>query len=193
MLSQPLIATLFERGEWDAFDTTATAWALSFFALGLAAFSLQELLARAFYALRDTLTPVAIAVGGMILNVALSLSLISVVRGEVAGQGPHGGLALANALATMIESAILWVLLRRKIGSLHDNVVLMATFKAALASVGMGLVVWLALEILPSNLVLIRVLIGSAVGLVSFGVIALLLGLPEARSIPQGILRRLRR
>ncbi|GAB4556434.1 MAG: murein biosynthesis integral membrane protein MurJ [Anaerolineae bacterium] len=193
LLSQPLIATLFERGEWDAFDTTATAWALSFFALGLAAFSLQELLARAFYALRDTLTPVAIAVGGMILNVALSLSLISVVRGEVAGQGPHGGLALANALATMIESAILWVLLRRKIGSLHDNVVLMATFKAALASVGMGLVVWLALEILPSNLVLIRVLIGSAVGLVSFGVIALLLGLPEARSIPQGILRRLRR
>src|SRR5262249_6030499 len=75
-LATPLVKTIYEHGRWTPENTIATAWALQFFAVGLVGFALQEVLARAFYALRDTITPVTVGVAGMLLNVALSLLLI---------------------------------------------------------------------------------------------------------------------
>src|SRR5262249_27837966 len=152
----PLVATIYQRGRWSSEDTLATAWALQFFSLGLAGFALQEVLARAFYALRDTMTPVIIAVGGMALNVILSLMLINFVQGRsyvfgpaanplvalslwtpFAGQGPFGGLALANSLATMIESAALWLVLRRRLSGLHDRQILGMALRTLIAALVM--------------------------------------------------------
>ncbi|MCS6871801.1 MAG: murein biosynthesis integral membrane protein MurJ [Anaerolineae bacterium] len=193
VLAQPLVSVLFERGAWSRTDTVATAWALGFFAAGLAAFALQELLARAFYALRNTVAPVAVAVGGLILNVALSLLLIQVVRGTEAGQGAHGGLALANALATTVESVVLWLWLRRKIGGLDDQTVLSAAGRALLATLGMSAGVWTASQLLGQTAPLIVVAVCVPFGVLFYEVLALLLGVPEARSVPLSILGRFKR
>lgn len=209
VLAQPLVATVYERGAWTEQDSIAAAWALSFYSIGLCAFVLQELLARAFYALRDTLTPVAVAVGGVLLNLALSLILIRVVRGEVspfgelvhpfsqlglwtaqAGQGPFGGLALANALATTIESAVLWLLLRRRTGGLEDRAVLATVARAALASLPMGLGVFLVAGLGGLHPAL-KLAAGGVAGLLLCGVGALALRMPEARGVAAPILRRL--
>src|SRR5262249_41731712 len=53
LLGAPGISVLFQRGAWTAEDTAATAWALAFFALGIAGHCLLEVLSRAFYALSD--------------------------------------------------------------------------------------------------------------------------------------------
>ncbi|MFN7210449.1 MAG: murein biosynthesis integral membrane protein MurJ, partial [Aggregatilineales bacterium] len=164
VLAQPLVSALFERGAWSRVDTLATAWALSFFATGLAAFALQELLARAFYALRNTLAPVAVAVGGLLLNVALSLTLIQVVRGAEAGQGAHGGLALANALATLVESAVLWLWLRRKIDGLADRAILHMIGRVSLATLGMSASVWAVGQLLAGAAPLVIVLLCVPLG-----------------------------
>ncbi len=193
VLAQPLISLLFERGAWTATNTVATAWALAFFAAGLAAFALQELLARAFYALRNTLAPVSVAVGGLALNVALSLLLIQVVRGDLEGQGAHGGLALANALATLVESVILWLWLRREIASLEDRAVLGMAGRAFLAALGMGVGVWLAARLLAETSPSVIVVVCVPLGALLYQGLAVLLGVPEARSLPAGILQRLRR
>ncbi len=211
-LAVPLVATIYQRGHWSVDDTLATAWALQFFALGLAGFALQEVLARAFYALRDTMTPVTIAVGGMLLNVALSLILMRVVQGQRSlfgtpadpftsltlwipspGQGPFGGLAMANALATTVESAVLWLVLRRRVNGMHDRQILGMAGRVLLASLVMGAAVLLVADRLAGRSPVLTLLVGAVVGVIVFEAVALVLGLSEARSVPTMVLRRFRR
>jgi putative peptidoglycan lipid II flippase len=189
----PLIDTIYGRGKWTVEATTATAWALSFFALGLPAFGLQEVLARSFYAIKDTMTPVAIAVGGVILNVALSLVLIRVVQGSDPAQGSFGGLAIANVVATYIESAALWWLLRRKVGSIHDAEVLGTSARVLIAALIMGAVVIGVDRVLTAAPMFVRLVAGGVIGAGVFEGVALVIGVPEARSVPQTLLRRFKR
>lgn len=190
----PLIATIYGRGKWTEEATTATAWALGFFALGLPAFGLQEVLARSFYAIKDTMTPVAIAVGGVILNIILSVLLIRVVQGSDPAQGPVGGLAIANVVATYVESTALWLLLRRKVGSLYDPYILTTSARVLVASLIMGaVVISLDRALLSSAPMLVRLIVGGIVGAAVFEGVALLIGVPEARSVPQTLLRRFKR
>lgn len=190
VLGVPLIATLFERGLWTANSTLATAWALGLFAIGLPAFALQEVLARSFYALKDTLTPVVIGVAGVVLNVVLSLVLIQFVRGSDPAQGALGGLALANVIATILESAAMWVLLRRRAGSLHDAEVAALSVRTLASALVMGGVL-IALEtVLRETSPVLRLLIGGAIGVAVFEGVALALRVPEAHSVPATILRR---
>ncbi|MEA3339188.1 MAG: murein biosynthesis integral membrane protein MurJ, partial [Chloroflexota bacterium] len=97
-LGQPLVRLLFERGAFESSSTEAVTWALAFYALGLVGHAGLEIVARAFYALHDTLTPVWVGGLAMGLNVALSLTLPGAFGS--AGLPPHAGLALANSAAT---------------------------------------------------------------------------------------------
>jgi putative peptidoglycan lipid II flippase len=193
VLAVPLIASIYERGQWTGTATVATAWALGFFALGLPAFGLQEILARSFFALGDTLTPVIVAVAGVVFNVVLSLLLINVVQGADPAQGPFGGLALANVIATVVESMALWLLLRRKIGAMHDAHIATLCVRTASAALVMGAVVIGVDRALVALPVVARLVIGVGAGALSFEAVAVALGVPEARSVPMTLLQRLRR
>jgi len=132
VLRVPIIRVLLERGLFDRGSTQAVAWALQFYALGLIAHSGVEILARAFYALHDTRTPVGIGLAAMAGNIAFSLLL----------KGPwgHGGLALANTLATYGElAALLWAI-RPRLGGLEGARFLPACRRMVLAAGTMGLV-----------------------------------------------------
>ena len=107
VLDEPLIELLFQRGRFDAASTQAVAYALRFFALGLVAHAVVEIVVRVFYALHDTATPVVAGVATVALNILLSLALI--------GRLSFGGLALANSIATALEMLVLLVLLARKV------------------------------------------------------------------------------
>jgi len=111
VLRMPLIQLLFQRGAFEASSTEAVAWALQFYALGLPAHAGVEVVARAFYALHDTRTPVAISVAAMALNVVLSLILIRPLA--------HGGLALSNTVATTLELMGMMFLIRRRLGGIE--------------------------------------------------------------------------
>ena len=117
LLRKPIVALLLERGAFTAELTQMVAWALLWYAAGLVGHSLLEIAARAFYALQDTRTPVVVGAGAMALNVGLSLGLAWAFSRW--GWMPHGGLALANSLATALECLVLLVLLRRRTGGLE--------------------------------------------------------------------------
>ena len=136
VLGRPLVALLFERGAFEATSTEAVTWALSFYALGLVGHAGLEIIARAFYALHDTLTPVWVGGLSMALNVVLSLTLPGAF--ERADWPPHAGLALANTIATLLELAILLVLIRRRMGGLEGQRMLATLGKSGLASLAMG-------------------------------------------------------
>lgn len=110
LLGAPLVRLLLERGAFDARSTQLVTYALSFYALGLVAHSIVEVVSRAYYAVHDTWTPVAVGLAAMAANAALSLAL----RGPLS----YGGLALANTLATTGEMVALVLLLRRRLGGL---------------------------------------------------------------------------
>ena len=130
MLRVPLIAALFQRGSFDQQSTQMTAWALLFFALGLFAHATLEVVTRAFYALHDTRTPVALAVVSMLLNVGLSLVLVRSLQ--------HGGLALSMSIATVIEAGCLLIILAWRLPHLVDWRLATATAKAVAAAGVMG-------------------------------------------------------
>ncbi len=194
LLGAPVITVLLERGEWDAQSTAATAWALTFYAIGISGHSLLEVLSRAFYALEDTWTPVAVGIFAIIANIALSLVFINVIGArDNLTQGAFGGLALANSLTTLLEGVVLWVLLRRRIGGLHDRYVLRGAFPALIAAMGMGAMVYVTSRLLDGSSAWVIAGVGTTFGAAVFFALALALKIDEARTIPNLLLRRLRR
>lgn len=134
----PLVRMLLERGEFTAESTALTTAALAFYSIGLIGHSAVEIQARAFYALHDTRTPVAIGIGAMALNVVLSILL----RGPLA----HAGLALANTIATLIEMGLMFTLLSVRIGGLDWAGLTATVVKTSIAALAMGVVLALILN-----------------------------------------------
>jgi putative peptidoglycan lipid II flippase len=136
-LRRPLIVLLYQRGEFDARSTDLVAWALLWYAAGLVGHCLVEILSRAFYAMHDTKTPVFVGVAAMSLNVVFSYLFSSLFWWI--GWAPHGGLALANSLATGLEMIFLLILMRRRLAGLEGRSVLLAGFQAILGGLAMSL------------------------------------------------------
>lgn len=194
VLGEPVIAVLFEHGEWTPESTAATAWALAFFAVGVVGFAALEILSRAFYALSDTRTPVGVGVAAMVTNIALSLVFIRFIGDPASlSRGPFAGLALANAVTTLVEALALWWLLRRRIGGMGDRALAGITLRVLAASGVMGVAVWALLDILSPAGPLVTMLGGATVGAVVFFALATLFGIEEARSIPRMLTARIRR
>ena len=187
ILRRPIVSMLFERGEFDSRSTDLVAWALLWFAAGLVGHALVEIISRAFYALRDTRTPVFVGAAAMGLNIILSLTL-SVGFARI-GWAPLGGLALANTIATVLEALILLWLMRDKLDGLAFPRVRRGLVATAAASVVLAifLVLWSG-GTSGSSVWLIGV--GGAVfGAGIYWLAALLFRAPEARALP-GIIRR---
>ncbi len=140
LLAKPIVAFIYQRGVFDPHSTDLVAWALIWYAAGLVGHSIVEILSRAFYALYDTKTPVFVGVVAMSLNVLLSIlfsrSFISI------GWMPHGGLALANTLATFLESFALLFFMRRRLGGLEGKNILNGALKALASGFFMGSALW---------------------------------------------------
>ncbi len=135
LLREPLVITLLQRGAFDARSSAATAWALLFYALGLASHAALEIITRAFYAAHDTRTPVSVGVAAMVANAILSVALMTLFRRL--DWAPHGGLALANTLATTAEMGVLLWLLHRRLGILHGA----REISSAMGRIGLGCLV----------------------------------------------------
>ncbi len=194
ILALPLVAGLFERGRWTAEATAGTSLALQYFALGLVGHALLEILARSFYALHDTRTPVIVGVATMILNFALAVLLMHVIgQPDSLANGSFAGLALAMSLSTWVEAIVLWLLLRRRIGGIGGARVWALTWRALLAAAAMGAAVRVAQIALAGAPPLAALFASSAVGLAVYGGLAVALGLEEAAAVPRALFRRLRR
>lgn len=189
VLRDPLVRLLLERGNFGSEATAATAWALGFFALGLVGHAVVEIVARAFYALKNTRTPVGIGVLAMALNIVLSLLLIDLF--EQIGWSPHGGLALANSLAVIAEMIVLLWLLGHRLGGLGEPGFARSLIMMSLATAGMVLVLLLAIPFLPDQAWQTG-LIGLVIGGVVYIGLAQLLDLDEWRVIRQRLMRRRR-
>jgi putative peptidoglycan lipid II flippase len=143
LLAAPIIRLLFERGEFTAASTQRAAVALAFLAPGLLAFSLVNIMARAFYALGDTKTPMQISVFCLGVNLALTLWLVIPLK--------QGGLGLANSLSAVCNAALLAFALRKKLGGLELDLFRRNLAPVAMATVVAGITAWCANRIWESR------------------------------------------
>lgn len=134
VLATPLVSLLLERGEFTAQSTQMVVYALRFYALGLVAHGVVEIVVRAFYALHDTMTPVAVGVAAMAMNIVLSIVLVRPLS--------FGGLALANSVATSVEMVVLLWLLARRMGGIDGARLVDAVLRNGAAALLMGGALW---------------------------------------------------
>ena len=109
-LAVPIVRLIFEHGKFSADSTLRVALALQCLAPGLLMFSMNNILARAFYALSDIKTPMKISVLCLGLNLIFSVWLVQRYR--------EAGLAIANTISALINLSLLTYSLRRKLSRL---------------------------------------------------------------------------
>ena len=202
VLGRPLIS-LLERGAFDASASALVYSALSMFTLGLIVHSALEVIARSFYADKDTLTPLFAALGGAAINFVAAI-LLSDVRAvdassflnSVAAMMPQAGiarqtgsvsgLALANSLGVMFEVVSLLYILRRRWYGIRENALARALLKSVVASLIMAAAIvlvdtlWIA-TVRDGGLsaTVLRLALEAVIGLVVFAAAALLLKMQE--------------
>jgi len=191
VLAKPIVRVLFERGEFTAARSTpVTVMALVYYSIGLFAYGGVKASVQAFYSMKDTLTPTKIAVLSVVLNVALNLILMR----------PFGvaGLAVATAISAIVSFAILNIVLKRRLGDIHEKEIWLASLKIVAASAAMGLVMYVVAHRLEPSAVslageLVQLGAASILGLGAFLGVALALKAGEVMFILGLVSRKLGR
>jgi putative peptidoglycan lipid II flippase len=111
MLRTPIVHLFFEHGTFTSQDTAQTALAVLCYSVGLWAFGGVRIIVAAFYSLQDTKTPAISAAIAVAANIVFSLALMAPLGAA--------GLALATALAAMVNGAILVTVLNRRLGGIE--------------------------------------------------------------------------
>jgi len=136
--STPIFSLLFMGGAFDYAKAVNSAQALIYYSLGLSFVAMTRVLAPAFYALKDTKTPVWTAFIAFLLNVVFSLLLMKPLL--------HGGLALATTLSALVNMLLLLWFLRRKIGPFGGRSIIICGIKSLAASIPMTATVYYACQ-----------------------------------------------
>jgi putative peptidoglycan lipid II flippase len=191
LLREPLISLLYRRGEFDERSVQLVAWSLLWYAAGLVGHSIMEVLTRAYYAQQDTRTPVVIGTIAMGLNVAFSVGFSKLF--DQIGWMPHGGLALANSLATALEAAALFIVMRRRLDGIEGGRIAKGFGASALAAAAMGLGLFAWLEFSSDWGTWLPALGGVVAGAAIYTLAIWVLRVPELSFIVRGVKRRLTR
>jgi len=134
-VAHPLVATLYQRGAFDAADTQRVAATLVYYSLGIAAYFAQHIVVRTYYALQDSRTPARIALWMVALNLVMNLSLVFVME--------ERGLALSTSVSATVQ--IVWLLarLRRVLPEVGWARLWLALSKTVLATAAMAVALWI--------------------------------------------------
>jgi putative peptidoglycan lipid II flippase len=136
IMGEQIVGAIYERARFEAYDTRQTAIALACYAVGLAGYSAVKVLTPAFYALKDSRTPMLISLCSIAINLGMAIAL---VRG--AGMG-IAGLALSTSAVALFSFFAQFWLMRRRIGGVYGRRLRSTILKVTAASLAMGGVVW---------------------------------------------------
>ena len=174
----------------------------------------MEVIARSFYADKDTLTPLFAALGGALINFVFALILSDVqtvdvhtslnilirsvpVTGHIPEIGNVSGLALANSLGVMFEVLSLLYILRKRWDGIQENILAQTVIKTLFASLVMAGVIivvdtlWRTIGLGDSFIMTIaRLAVEGVIGLITFIIVAIALKMRELSELWLIIRRR---
>lgn len=171
LLGEPIVELLFEHRSFVASDTARTVHVLNFYLVGLVGYSLVTLFSRAFYSVKDTITPVFVSLVAVGVNVGLDLALV--------GPMEAGGLALATGVSGIVNGGLLLIVFGIKTGLEGFLPGWEFLVKILSSVVVMGLVVYGVREFLPLRGNFFLVPAGVLLGAGSYFGTGMLVGLKE--------------
>ncbi len=136
VLGPSIIGALFERGEFTSYDTQQTALALGWFAIGLAGYSALKVLVPAFYALKDSRTPMFVSLGSIAINYAVVSTMTSQPGFGLAG------LAMSTSVVAISASLILFTILKGRMTGIYGRALLASVLRILIAAAAMSAAVW---------------------------------------------------
>lgn len=142
VMADPIIRTIYMSNKFTSGDVPVTAIALIFYSLGIFAWAGQSIVARGFFALQDTVTPIIVGTVSTVVFIPLNIFFMRLMG--------HSGLALSTTVAVTIHFLILTVLLKRKMGGLNGGEIMGSVSKTVIAALVMG-IMCLAVRFVCSN------------------------------------------
>jgi putative peptidoglycan lipid II flippase len=190
VLATPVIALIFEHGAFEPYDTVRTAQALRLYLIGLPFAAVDQLLIFAFYARKDTRTPVLVGVLGVLTYLIVALTLIT----------PLGmlGLVVANSVQLSVHALAMLYLSHRYFDGLRGQRLGATAVKVIVASAVTGAAVllgtpWLAgwADLFATWGELLIVLAGGLLGLLVYGVMAWMLRVEDVGYLRKTVVDKL--
>ena len=108
----PAVRLLFQHGNFTAEDTRLVALSTAIYSAAIWAFSLQQILNRAYYALHDTTTPLIWGIVNLVLNVAIEMPLLWTHLAESA-------MAVGTLASFSIQAVAMMWMLNRRVGGME--------------------------------------------------------------------------
>jgi putative peptidoglycan lipid II flippase len=193
VLAEPIVRLLFEHGDkFTAGSTARVSFALICLAPGLVAFSTANILARAFYALGDTKTPMQISLVCLAINFIAACLLMPLLS--------EGGPGIANTFTSAINVSLLLFALRKKLARLEMESLRQTLRTLTLAALLAGVIAWLGWRFWENSLghQTLALKIGAVfapagiAGLV-YWLVALAFKIPAAKEMTEFALAKFRR
>ncbi|OGE20157.1 murein biosynthesis integral membrane protein MurJ [Candidatus Daviesbacteria bacterium RIFCSPLOWO2_01_FULL_43_38] len=128
VLRIPAVRLVFGASQFNWEATVLTGRTLAFLSIGLAAQSVVLLLARSFYALKDTKTPVLISISTVLLNIILSVFFVRILHLEV------WSLGLSYSIATITSVPLFIGALNGKLGGFNLKNLCLPAIKMVVAA-----------------------------------------------------------
>lgn len=206
VLTVPIVRLIFERGEFTARATLLTSSAVFYYSIGLFAIGGLYLINRAFYALKDMVTPMIVALISIIINYFGDWTLMKYLPLFVTWLGlpsslawlgyPHGGIALSTSIVSIFNMTVLLIILRNRIGGFGGRRMVTSFAKISIASIVLGLTSFVVWNVLAKWLGLSTVgqifSLGGAivVGLGAYLVASRILRIEEIHSLREMVMER---
>lgn len=194
VLRIPVVRLVFGASHFDWTATVLTGMTLSMFSVSLFAQSIGQVLARGFYALYDSKTPVLVGVVSIVLNTVLSIIFIQIYH------LPVWSLGLSTSIASIINALWLLALLDGRVGHFPRKAFFLPLVKMVIATAVMSVMLYVPIKLLDQlvfdttrtvGLVFLTG-IASTIGLASYLFLCWVLGLGEVHAL-LSFLKRLQR
>jgi putative peptidoglycan lipid II flippase len=183
VLALPIVQVLFQHGRFSLENSHMTVAALIPYVLGLPAYSAIKILATGFYALKNTRTPVMIALADMVLHVIMNIVFMRWFG--------VGGLALSTAISAWFQAGLLFYYLRKETGPLGGRGVVTSFLSGTLAGSLMGTVAaLLSFNLLRDMPLAMNVSLSIAAGVGVFFLLSKLFKIREYQYFMNALLRR---
>lgn len=186
VLSEPIIAVVFERNAFTRNDTIIVAALLTAYAPNNIFQSIVDVVDRGFYAVGDSKTPVIVVLIQQFLNVIFNLILIKFFGIE--------GLAYATVLSTAIGTALMLYQFRKKFGSFNFKSSLISLVKISLATVVMALVAYFTNKALAGVAPrVVSLFVAILLAMIVYGILILLARIPEVMDMVNRLYHKYKR
>ena len=211
MLAGPVLRLLWKTGRFDEAAVNAATFCLVYWAAALIGLSGLQVMNRAFYSLKDTVTPPLVGIGYTLLIVALALGLKNTGL-------QYAAIGAASSVGVTVGMIVMFEVLRRRLGGIGGREITRSFLRIAIASVALAAVAYSVSVMLgralhvpvtqfistapmlegaagvgaaaPMSKVALQVLLSMGAGIVAYLLVLRLLRAPEIESFRNALRQR---